>query len=136
MKAGDIVYISGPMTGYPEDNRPAFRAAAASLRGAGARPISPDELDDFDPLAEAPSWAAYLRRDLRHLSVADACLCLPGWRGSKGATLEVAVLAALSVPIWELQADGSTHRIPPDETPTICHPFGKGPYYSKGPLHG
>jgi len=42
----DVYYISGPMTGLPEHNFPAFNAAAAYYRERGFEVINPAEMDD------------------------------------------------------------------------------------------
>jgi len=95
------VYISGPMTGYPDYNRPAFQNAARNLRLAGHDPIDPSRHP------EQPSWADYMRLDLADLVEADAVALLPGWEASRGARLEVDVAHALGIttsPIWLLTA--------------------------------
>lgn len=72
---GKTVYILGPMTGYKDDNRPAFREAAAKLRSMGYEVTSPDELDRRDP-AKRNEWADFLRRDipwLETLSIRSPC---------------------------------------------------------------
>ena len=56
------IYVSGPMTGLPERNYPAVRAAAEQLEAAGFEVINP-------VLAEHPSgipqaWTWYMRRAL------------------------------------------------------------------------
>lgn len=87
------VYISGPMTGYPEFNFPAFRAAAARLRADG------HEVED--PSAKGViagwAWADYLRHDLRVLSDCEAIYTLEGWEQSKGARLEMHVAKELGL---------------------------------------
>jgi hypothetical protein len=40
-----IIYISGPMTGYPDLNFPAFHLAASVLRSEGFTVISPAEIE-------------------------------------------------------------------------------------------
>ena len=42
----NLVYIAGPMSGYPEFNAPAFAAAKARLEAAGLRVITPVEIGD------------------------------------------------------------------------------------------
>ena len=81
-----LIYISGRMTGIPENNVPAFNRAAKALRAKGYRVVSPAELDKGEP---CNSWNACLRRDIRALSVCTDIAVLPGWTGSKGASLEV-----------------------------------------------
>lgn len=77
------LYISGPMTGLPDWNFPAFNAKAQELRERGFQVVNPAE--DKEPDLE---WSDYLRIDLRMLMDCDAIYMLPGWQGSKGARLE------------------------------------------------
>lgn len=114
------VYLLGPMTGYPDDNRPAFRAATKLLRSRGYRVTSPDELDQRDPAASR-EWAAMLRRDLPWLAAATMGVALPGWRASKGATLEATNLHALGAPIFEL-IEGELFPVPESRLPRPTHP--------------
>ncbi|AAD17617.1 nucleoside deoxyribosyltransferase [Mycobacterium phage TM4] len=44
----DVVYIAGPMTGYPRWNEAAFTGMAAYLRSLGHTVISPNELHEPD----------------------------------------------------------------------------------------
>lgn len=120
MKPGTRVYVLGPMTGYKDDNRPAFRAATATLRALGMLVTSPDELDDKCP-AERQTWEGYLERDLPWAVKAQAGVALPGWRQSAGASLEAANLAALGRPIYELVGKGLV-QVPADRLPRIVHP--------------
>ena len=89
------VYLSGPMTGIPDYNFPAFEAAAKELRARDQEVFSPHELG-VDP---AKTWADYLRADIRALVDCDAVVCLPGWEQSKGASLEVYIAKALEMPV-------------------------------------
>lgn len=77
-------YISGPMTGLPAFNFPAFHAKAAELRALGLDVVNPAEHDEAPDLP----WAAYLRKDIRLLMDCDAIHLLPGWSRSRGARLE------------------------------------------------
>jgi hypothetical protein len=99
------LYLSGPMTGYPEHNVPAFLAAAARLRGAGAGYVvlSPTDNERDNPTPGTPqSWDWYLRRDLRMVTEADGLALLPEWQSSAGAVLEVHVAQALRIPCLPL----------------------------------
>ena len=90
-----IAYLSGPMTGLPEHNYPAFEAAAERLRSQGVQVISPHEITP--PGAGPWSWAQHMRVDLAALLTADVIVMLPGWEGSRGARLEKAVAEALGL---------------------------------------
>ena len=91
-----ILYISGPMTGLPEHNYPAFHAAEARLRDAGHNVLNPARQP-----AQA-SWEDYLRRDLTQVLAAEGVALLPGWRRSRGARLEHHVAAELGMDIRDL----------------------------------
>lgn len=95
MKQRDRVYISGPMTGYKDYNRPAFRAMASKLRAAGYETLNP-----ADVLITEGTWSDYMRVDLQMLVVADLMVVLPGWHESRGARLEVTIAHQLGIPIY------------------------------------
>jgi hypothetical protein len=78
-------YISGPMTGLPHLNFPAFHAAAAALRAQGLDVVNPAELNP-DPQAD---WHACMRTDIKALCDCEVLVLLPGWEDSKGAHLEL-----------------------------------------------
>lgn len=87
------VYLSGPMTGHPDWNYPAFHNAAAKLRASGYAVVNPAEA--YDGNTTLP-FDVYLRHDLRSiLQDCDTIVVLEGWEKSPGAVLEVAVGAAL-----------------------------------------
>lgn len=95
-----MVYLSGPMSGKPDFNFPAFYAAAEKLRAEGYNVINPAEMDAADPKPLA--WEDYLRRDIRVLLDCQAIALLPGWRGSKGASLEHHIAEQLGMKVFEL----------------------------------
>lgn len=89
------LYLAGPMTGLPEYNYPAFRAAATQLRAAGylvSNPADGGVLDDW-------TWSDYMRRGLRELLGCDAVALLGGWATSRGARLEVKVATDLGLDV-------------------------------------
>ena len=92
-----IAYLSGPMTGLPDLNYPAFQAAAKRLRAQCVQVISPHEIT---PPGSGPwSWQAHMRVDLAALLTADVIVLLPGWETSRGAQLEKAVAEAIGMPV-------------------------------------
>lgn len=78
------IYISGPMTGLPDYNRPAFHLEAARLRALGYDVANPAEIP------EQPSnyWHVYMRLALAMMLECDCIAMLPGWPGSRGALIE------------------------------------------------
>lgn len=90
-----IVYLAGPMTGLPQFNYPTFTATAQMLRRAGFTVLSPTE----NGLPPSAAWERHMRRDLRLLLDCQGVAVLPGWEASRGASLEVSVAKALSMPV-------------------------------------
>ena len=87
------IYVSGRMTGLPNNNVPAFNKAAKALRKKGYRVVNPAELDKDEPCKD---WTGCLRRDIRHLTYCTDIATLPGWKKSRGANLEIHIGKALS----------------------------------------
>ena len=92
------LYLSGPMTGLPELNYPAFFAAATTLRTLGYEVLNPAENFDGD---QALPYATYFRADLHLLLSADALVALPNWMRSRGACLEIALAQVLDLPVLD-----------------------------------
>lgn len=93
-------YISGPMTGIPEFNFPAFHTKAYELRKQGIEVVNPAEHEE-DPNKE---WSDYLRKDIRLLMDCDAIHMLPGWRKSRGARLEHYIAVELGFTVTGAEA--------------------------------
>lgn len=120
------IYLAGPMTGYDEHNYPAFRAAAADLRGQGHYVYSPHE--HYGP---EEYGAAVLRQAFADYAVficgsADTIVLLPGWGESRGAKVEhaLAMICGLDV----LQYDDSMDMI--DILPMV--PLCQTPFVDQG----
>jgi len=94
----NYIYVSGPMTGLPKHNYPAFNKAAKALRKAGYSVVNPAELDGTSK--SGLTWVSCLRRDLKYIvTKCGAVATLPGWKKSKGACLEIHVAKELDMPI-------------------------------------
>ena len=90
------IYLSGPMTGLPDYNRPAFAMVAKQLRSEGKSVFNPG---DIGPKENIMPRAWYMRRDLEALMKSDSVYVLPGWGESEGAKLEIAIAKELELPI-------------------------------------
>lgn len=93
------IYLSGPMTGLPELNFPAFMVAASALRAKGMQVVNPAELNP-DPAA---GWAQCMRVDIKALCDCAALALLPGWQNSKGAHLELQIAHRLGLQIGTVE---------------------------------
>ena len=95
------LYLSGPMSGLPEFNYPAFKTAAERLRSKGHTVVSPHELPadclGCANIGHEHSWAEHMRVDLAALLTCDVIVLLPGWSQSKGAQLEKTVAEAVGM---------------------------------------
>lgn len=89
------IYLSGPMTGMPELNFPAFHAEARRLTALGYNVVNPAELNP-DPNTD---WQTCMRNDLAALLTCDALALLDGWQRSTGAHLEMHVAHRLGMEI-------------------------------------
>ena len=87
------IYISGPMTGMPDLNFPAFHAAAKMLRDLGHEVVNPAELNPDHTMP----WGECMRKDIAALVTCDTIVLLPGWQQSRGATLEQHIAERLSM---------------------------------------
>jgi hypothetical protein len=99
MSHPERIYLAGPMTGLPDHNFPAFRAAAKRLQQAGWEVINP--ADNFGGCTNLPR-SSYLRADVALLLQCDAMAMLPGWHDSRGAKLEYLLGRELGMPIIDI----------------------------------
>jgi len=90
-----IIYISGPMTGLPDNNYPEFNRVTALFEGSGFGVINPA---DNEPDAPRPTHADYMAISRLQVASADIVVCLPGWMNSVGAREEVAIAKTLGIP--------------------------------------
>lgn len=101
------VYLSGPMSGYPNNNAGVFRTAAAALKSMGHEVTSPVELDegngvDLSREATDLEYESLLERDLAIIPGHDGMVLLPGWEKSGGVGREgrVALEHGLKLYTW------------------------------------
>ena len=104
------LYLSGPMTGRPNNNQEAFAEAAAELRKRGHEVVSPPELDhnkgqdlSGDGLqASDEEWAGFVEEDLKSIDQCDGVVFLFGWDTSGGAGREGkhAIELGLELYLW------------------------------------
>jgi len=105
------VYISGPITGLPNNNKQAFQTAAARLwdikrstRFCNMKIISPPthiakRLErQFAAKGKEPQWSDYMRACIKKLTEADCVFFLADWVKSEGATMERYIAKRLGIP--------------------------------------
>ena len=104
---GKNVFLSGPMTGLADYNRPAFNDAERRVKEMGAADVfnpahfglgRPHESYMLDTLSELTVgvWDDTL---MRYVPYWDVIAMLPCWRRSHGAKVEKAVADAIGVEV-------------------------------------
>lgn len=91
------LYIAGPMTGYPDNNYPAFHEAKQRLEDVGYFVVSP--ADFGAPDGTRVHYVDLLREDLKEMLRCRGVAILPDWWNSTGARNEVNVAGLLKMPV-------------------------------------
>ena len=93
------IYISGPMRGIEQHNRPAFTAAREMLDALDFEPVDPSLFSITSSVIylNDEDWLQIDRLILKHC---DAIFMLPGWQESEGASLEWADAVELGLPVY------------------------------------
>ncbi|MEI5998254.1 DUF4406 domain-containing protein [Paraburkholderia bengalensis] len=94
------LYVSGPMTGLPGLNKPAFHVEAARLRAMGFEVENPANVE----LGPNAVWLDYMRADLKLLMDCDGIVLLPGWEKSRGAAVEHGLARSLGLQVFDSHA--------------------------------
>lgn len=110
---GKRVFLSGPITGYEDYNKPAFEKAERDIRERGASHV-------YNPVRNAPEGGEPVKRHEHYMLLTLHCLTqmawdsteckpifdlvamLPGWQLSMGAKIEKAVAHACGIKVVEL----------------------------------
>lgn len=102
------LYISGPVTGIPKDNRPAFHEAQKELEARGYMTNIPHNFIASGTLHEEAMVISIHKLTERNYFVEGALgrwkaayrgvALLPGWEQSEGARLEKLVAEACGIP--------------------------------------
>lgn len=96
-------YLSGPMTGLPNLNYPAFAEATRTLRRLGYEVYTPHEWEQrhnegvFNLRIAFADYCYFICRE------AEVVITLDGWERSPGATAEVSLARAIRVPVLSLR---------------------------------
>jgi hypothetical protein len=87
MNTKPIIYIAGPISGYPDLNKPAFSEMANELLQCGFEVKNPHEFC-ADIKTDNSSDPAYYKRGFIELTTCTDIILLNGWQYSKGAQIE------------------------------------------------
>lgn len=93
------LYVSGPITGMPDLNRPAFEGAGWLLYRMGYDVVNPLE----NGLPGDAEWQTHMRTDIAlMLKKCQAVVLLPGFQHSRGAMAELFTAHMLGIPAFLL----------------------------------
>jgi hypothetical protein len=91
------IYISGPITGFPDGNKTAFYSAENVITYYGDTPINPHRVCAHLPATA--TWSDYMRENIPALCRADEIYMLRGWWRSRGARLEWVIAWGLGMKV-------------------------------------
>ena len=127
IRSKGTVYISGPMTGYPDFNVYAFDEARDHIMAAGYSVIVPGDDETYEPvevdrMEVAPTKRAdYMRKDFLAIQVVTMVAVLDGWNLSRGSRAEVLIAQEIGVPVvyWDtmepITSEVVTYATKPEE---------------------
>ena len=98
MKTGTI-YISGKITGAPNQNKHKFAAAEEHLQKFANVILNPHTL----PANHDKTWTSYMKVCIMSLCRADKVVVLDDWKNSKGAIREVMIAKWLNIPVISIE---------------------------------
>lgn len=98
------LFVSGPVTGHLDLNRPAFEEARVRLLDRGYRVVVPADVVPPDA-----RWEDAMRATIGRMLRCDGVAYLPGWRDSKGASIEVHLARTVGMPAMSVR-DWEEHR--------------------------
>lgn len=96
------IYLSGPMKGLPEKNKPAFNRLARALRDRGHLVVNPAELEHPE-WPGATNWQACLRGDIKAMMDCNTIALMRGWERSEGAHLELHIAHRIGMNIFHVE---------------------------------
>lgn len=99
------IYITGPITGMEDFNRPAFGKATEMFRRLGKFVTNPHEivpLELIEKHIQEPKklWTEAMKICLRAITTQDAVFVLDGWNSSRGSVVEIFLAQTLSIPVY------------------------------------
>jgi hypothetical protein len=88
------VYLSGPISGIKDLNRPAFDDEEKHQTFLGNEVVNPLKVGES---VTSGKWEDYMKKDIIEMLSCDKVFALPGWTKSRGACLEVSIAQALGL---------------------------------------
>lgn len=100
------IYISGPISGIPEDRvREVFAQAEKQIEAFGHEPVNPLN----NGLDASATWEEHMARDVYMLLGCDAIYLLKNWGNSQGARIEANIATERGMEVIH-QPEYATHE--------------------------
>lgn len=92
------IYLSGPITGLPQNNYKEFALAQERVEALGYKVLNPHE---FFEGKDTRQWdhPDFMRVCIAEMMKADLIVTLPGWEHSIGAKMEVDIARILNIEV-------------------------------------
>ncbi|HHW2788208.1 TPA: DUF4406 domain-containing protein [Pseudomonas aeruginosa] len=132
------VYLSGPMTGIPDFNYPAFNAEEKRIRALGYFVENPA----VNMVYRGAPWQTFMRDGIKRLMDCDILALLPGWERSRGANIERNLAITLGMHVVDADAlpapdfvckcraiQFTCCSVPSDNDPFVCRRLAGMPAY-------
>jgi Domain of unknown function (DUF4406) len=94
-------FVTGPMSGIPDHNYPAFNRAADELRKLGYYVENPTDNTNYIPVPT--DWRGWMTLALNQLLRCECVVLLPGWENSRGAKIEERLARDLGMEVMTFQ---------------------------------
>lgn len=95
----NTIYISGKITGAPNQNKHKFAAAEDHLKKFANVVLNPHTL----PANHNRTWVSYMKVCITALCRADKVVVLDDWKNSRGAIREVLIAKWLNIPVVAIE---------------------------------
>lgn len=106
---GAKLYLSGPMSGLPNNNYDTFDKVAAEFRKERYRVCSPADTSRYLGEHGKLTHPEYLRFDFERVLEADMVIALPRWENSLGALAEIHMAIRMGVPVFRYIGHSAAH---------------------------
>lgn len=93
------VYLCGPISGMPDNNKPLFDKYDKMLTEAGYDVVNPHTIS---PFCESKEWSCYMKDCIRELTSCKYLIRLPDWEKSPGAKVEIQLANTVNIVVCDI----------------------------------
>lgn len=93
-----IIYLSGPITGTPQNNYPEFKKVEERMNAVGLKVLVPHDFFEGMDTSEF-KHNDYMRICIEKMMKATLIVTLKGWEDSVGCKMEINIARELNIPV-------------------------------------